>query len=94
MAHDITTHQPGEIIGTRWPALADLPPLEVLDAETLKALQSELSWINLPGGRALFDEGEPADALYIVVSGILGVVVTTPERGQHLVASIDRKSVV
>ena len=88
MAHDITTHQPGEIIGTRWPALADLPPLEVLDAETLKALQSELSWINLPGGRALFDEGEPADALYIVVSGILGVVVTTPERGQHLVASI------
>ena len=80
--------EPGEIVGTHWPVLADLAPLEVLDAETLAALAPEMPWINLPGGKALFYQGDAAEALYIVVSGFLGVVVTTPERGQHLVASI------
>jgi len=88
MTHDDTSRDPDEIIGSHWPALADLPPLEFLDRETLASLQDELPWINLPGGRSLFEPGEPADALYIVVSGILGVVVTTAEKGQHLVASI------
>jgi NTE family protein len=88
MTDDVATREPGKIVGSHWPVLADLPPLEVLDPDTLAALAPDLPWINLPGGRALFNQGEPADALYILVSGILGVVVTTPERGQHLIASV------
>ena len=88
MTNDVTIGEPDRIVGTEWPTLEDLPPLEFLDRETLAALRHELPWINLPGGRTLFEPGEVADALYIVVSGILGVVVTTPEQGQHLVASI------
>ena len=53
--HGITPFKP--------PSLAELPPLEVLDAECLAALEDELSWIALPGGQALFQEGEPADSL-------------------------------
>jgi NTE family protein len=88
MTKDVTRRDPDETIGTRWPALADLPPLEVLDPETLAGLEYELPWINLPGGRTLFEQGETAEALYIVVSGILGVVVTTAEHGETLIASI------
>ncbi|GGF23547.1 patatin [Aliidongia dinghuensis] len=88
MNHDATKHESGEIIGTHWPVLADLPPLEMLAPRTLAALTPELPWFNLPGGRALFDQGEPADALYIVVSGTLGVVVSTPDGGQQLIATI------
>src|SRR5579859_3023501 len=70
------------------PPLAELPPLEVLSPESLAALEDELSWIALPGGQILFHEGEAPDSLYLVTTGLLGVIVTTPEQGQQLVAEI------
>jgi len=72
----------------RPPPLAELPPLEVLEAECLAALEEELSWIALPGGQALFHEGEPAESLYLMTTGLLGVMVNTAEQGQLLVAEI------
>src|SRR3984885_2313279 len=70
------------------PPLAELPPLEVLGPERLAVLEGELSWIALPGGQILFQEGEAADSLYLVTTGLLGVVVNTAEQGQQLGAKI------
>ena len=70
------------------PPLADLPPLEVLGPDSLAALEQELSWVALPGGQILFQEGEPADSLYLMTTGLLGVIVTTAEHGQQMVAEI------
>ncbi|HEY1588173.1 MAG TPA: patatin-like phospholipase family protein [Rhodanobacter sp.] len=44
-----------------------------LDAPAREALARELVWLGLPGGRPLFKSGEPADALYLLKSGSLGV---------------------
>ena len=44
-----------------------------LDAVVREALAHELVWLGLPGGRPLFKPGEPADSLYLLKSGSLGV---------------------
>ena len=44
-----------------------------LDASTVAAVERELTLIVLPGGAPLFRDGDPADALYLVASGCLGV---------------------
>jgi NTE family protein len=56
-----------------WAMLAALPLFAGLPREIVDAAVSELEWISLPGGRLLFDAGSPADAVYYVVSGSLGV---------------------
>ena len=50
-----------------------------LDATTLDAVERELTPISLPGGAALFRDGDPADAIYIVASGCLGVFRKDPD---------------
>ncbi|WP_458070603.1 patatin-like phospholipase family protein [Rhodanobacter sp. BL-MT-08] len=59
---------------------AQLPPA------ALEALADELVWFGLPGGRPLFKPGEPADALYLVKSGSLGVF-DSPTVLRHLVSA-------
>src|SRR5579871_4205151 len=54
--------------------LDTLPLFTGLEAATLRAISSELEWLSLPGGAALFEPGEAPDALYIVLSGCLGVL--------------------
>jgi len=44
-----------------------------LGAVVREALAHELVWLGLPGGRPLFKPGEPADSLYLLKSGSLGV---------------------
>ena len=39
----------------------------------MAAIERELSLLVLPGGAPLFRQGEPADAVYVVASGCLGV---------------------
>ena len=53
--------------------LASLPLFSGLPTEVVNAAVAELEWISLPGGRLLFEAGSPADAVYFVVSGCLGV---------------------
>lgn len=45
---------------------ADLPPEAIAD------LAGEIDWFVMPGGTTLCHQGDPPDALYIVVSGALG----------------------
>ena len=39
----------------------------------MSAVERELTLLVLPGGAPLFRQGEPADAVYVVASGCLGV---------------------
>jgi len=57
-------------------ALDTLPLFAGLEAAILRAIASELEWLSLPGGASLFEPGEASDALYIVLSGCLGVLKT------------------
>lgn len=49
------------------------PSFAGLEPAALDALLAELEWLALPGGAELFVAGEPSDALYLVLSGLLGV---------------------
>lgn len=53
--------------------LLNHPLFARLDEPTRHALADDLVPFGLPGGRPLFKAGEPADALYLLVSGSLGV---------------------
>ncbi len=54
-------------------ALQRAPLFSDLDSHSLTALERELTPLVLPGGAPLFHKGEPADAVFIVASGCLGV---------------------
>jgi NTE family protein len=53
--------------------LGGLPLFSGLDREILSAIAAAVEWLSLPGGATLFVAGESSDALYIVLSGCLGV---------------------
>src|SRR5262245_48034822 len=53
--------------------LAALPLFSGLPKNIVDEAVSELEWISLPGGALLFEAGRPADSVYFVVSGCLGV---------------------
>lgn len=59
-----------------------------LDEALRHAIGAELEWLGLPGGRVLFAVGEPADAMFLVFSGALGVVGAASETRHQLVAHI------
>jgi NTE family protein len=54
-------------------ALQLAPLFADLDTKSMAAIEDELSLLMLPGGAPLFRQGEPADAVYVVASGCLGV---------------------
>lgn len=54
-------------------ALRRAPLFADLDTGSLIAVERELTPRVLPGGTPLFHQGEPADAVYVVASGCLGV---------------------
>jgi NTE family protein len=53
--------------------LSGLPLFNGLDEEILRAVATEVEWLSLPGGATLFSAAEPSDAMYVVLSGCLGV---------------------
>ncbi|HVB81133.1 MAG TPA: patatin-like phospholipase family protein [Candidatus Binataceae bacterium] len=56
--------------------------LDEIDDRARQVLLGELEWFSLQGGKILFKEGDPADALYLVLTGCLGFVRGTPiEKG-------------
>ncbi|MGH8197149.1 MAG: patatin-like phospholipase family protein [Steroidobacteraceae bacterium] len=56
-----------------WAMLAALPLFAGLPKSIVDAAVTEIDWMSLPGGGVLFEAGAPADAVYFVVSGCLGV---------------------
>ena len=51
-------------------------------------LETEAEWLSLAAGQTLFAMGEPADALYLLLSGSLGAYVPNDSGAQQLVAII------
>jgi NTE family protein len=45
-----------------------------LEAEARLALEDELEWFSVPGGQVLIEAGDPPDGLYLVLTGLLGIV--------------------
>ena len=56
--------------------LGFLPFLNRVEKAALQAVESEVEWFCLPSGATLFEEGEPADAFYLVRSGALAAFRT------------------
>ncbi len=68
--------------------LAGLPLFSGLDEEILVAIAEQVEWLSLPGGATLFSGGELSDAMYIVLSGCLGVFVAAPLDRRRLMARV------
>src|SRR5580693_1828495 len=68
--------------------LSSVALLSSLDEPTLAALDAELKWVRVPGGQILFRENDVADALYVVMSGCLGVSVSDGHGGDAVVSRI------
>ncbi|HYM03635.1 MAG TPA: cyclic nucleotide-binding domain-containing protein, partial [Stellaceae bacterium] len=69
-------------------ALSSLPLFGGLAAEASAVLERELEWLSLLGGATLFAEGDTSDALYIVISGVLGVIAGDGRDSGTLLAQI------
>jgi NTE family protein len=53
--------------------LSALPLFAGLEPLITRQIAASAEWLSLPGGSTLFAAGEPSDALYVVLSGCLGV---------------------
>ncbi len=60
--------------------LASTPLFSGMSQEALEALVAELQLVQLVHGEALFHEGDPGDALYVIVEGEVSVQAEGPPR--------------
>jgi NTE family protein len=66
----------------------ELPLFKDLDYDFLREIAQDSTWLSLPGGATLFAAGDPADALYVVLSGCLGVFSPTERRNRGFVGRV------
>jgi predicted acylesterase/phospholipase RssA/CRP-like cAMP-binding protein len=59
-----------------------------LDTEALLDLQGQLEWQQLERRQILFQRGDPADAMYVVVNGRLRVVATRQDGSERVVGEV------
>lgn len=69
-------------------AIAHLPFFEGLDPSLIAQLAAEIEWFSIPGGTTLFELGEPADAMYFVISGCLGAYISDARGLPRLVGKV------
>jgi len=65
-----------------------LPFLNRVEQGALSAVEAEVEWFCLPAGQTLFDEGDPADAFYLVRSGALAAFRQSADKRTELVGHI------
>ena len=68
--------------------LHNFPLLQDVGDAALRRVLAEANWFGLPGGMELKRDGENAQALFLVVTGSLGVFVDDEHRQRRLVAHI------
>eukprot|EP01136_Pigoraptor_vietnamica_P005903 Opistho-1_new@38176 len=66
--------------------------LDILDEDALQRVRQRLRWVEVPGGETLMRQGEPGDALYLLVSGRLRVYIEENEQ-RRIVREIARGEV-
>ena len=69
-------------------------PFGNVDEETLKAIEDRLTWVSLTSGDRLMTQGEPGDAMYILVHGRLAAWVTHADGTRERVAEVRRGETV
>src|SRR4051794_13191748 len=69
---------------TRSELLAKVPLFSTLDARELEALAERVDELHEPAGTVLFHAGDPGDALYVVIDGVVEVFVVNPT-GERIV---------
>ncbi len=76
------------------PGCATFPCCQDLGDAALKRVLAEANWFGLPGGSELARDGENAQALFLVVTGSLGVFVEDADsKKRRLVAMSARETV-
>ena len=68
--------------------LGGTPLFRGLDPALLGRIAASAQWLSLPGGATLFSAGEAADALYVVLSGSLGVMSPDSRAQRRFVARL------
>jgi NTE family protein len=68
--------------------LAELRLFRGLDYSFLREIALAAQWLSLPGGAPLFSAGDPSDALYVVLSGCLGVFVPGERRNRGFLGRV------
>jgi NTE family protein len=66
----------------------ELPLFKDLDYAFLREIAQDSQWLSLPGGATLFSAGDPADALYVVLSGCLGVYSPAERRNRGFIGRV------
>ena len=56
--------------------------------EWIEPVANVVRWISVPSGSVLFKKGQPSDSIYVVVSGLLGVVDEKASGISHTVARL------
>lgn len=64
------------------------------DPAELAALQEHLEWIELPAGQTLMRQGEPGDAMYLLLIGRLRTTITDEKGQSRVIRDISRGEVV
>jgi len=65
-----------------------------LDRDARLTIEAEAGWTALQSGDVLFREGDAADALYVVVTGRLRVLVASPSGAEVALAEVGRGEIV
>ena len=68
--------------------------LQDRDPAELAALQEHLEWIELPAGQTLMRQGEPGDAMYLLLIGRLRTTITDEKGQSRVIRDISRGEVV
>jgi NTE family protein len=68
--------------------LNELPLFHGLDFAFLQEIALASQWLSLPGGATLFSAGDPSDALYVVLSGCLGVFAPAERRNRGFIGRV------
>jgi len=55
-----------------------------LDKDMIKDIDERLEWVHVPRGEELFEEGDPSDCFYVIISGRLQTIITN-QLGEHRV---------
>ena len=76
--------------------LSTLPKLfGVCDPNIFEKLEKQIEWVHLHSGEALFQQGDPGNSLYIVISGRLQAIIKDKRTGKsQVVGEISRGETV
>jgi lysophospholipid hydrolase len=85
-----------DTVARRLPSLylASVPIFAGLEADALEELDVVANWVRLDGGSTLFEQGDSADYLYVLVRGRLEILVARPDGSYDVTGHLARGAVV